>query len=102
MNGKSVGIIGGGPSGLSCGAELALMGYDVTIYEAKEKPGGLDTWGIAPYKTTQMDSLNEVKLVESFGVKIKTGVRVGMQLSMRELMNRHDAMFLGVGLASPS
>jgi glutamate synthase (NADPH/NADH) small chain len=101
-NGKSVGVVGAGPAGLACAAELALMGYDVTVYEAKEKPGGLDTWGIAPYKTTQSDSLNEVKLVESFGVKIKTGVRVGAQIAVGELMIRHAALFLGIGLASPS
>src|SRR5574341_699849 len=54
-NGKSVGVIGAGPAGLACSAELALMGYDVTIYDAKEKPGGLDNWGSAPYKMTQHD-----------------------------------------------
>lgn len=101
-NGKSVGVIGAGPAGLSCAAELALIGYEVVIYEAKDKPGGLDTWGIAPYKMTQADSLNEVKLVESFGVSIETGVRVGTDVSLDELSRRHDALFLGVGLAEPS
>jgi len=101
-NGKSVGVIGAGPAGLACAAELALMGYEVVIYEAKDKPGGLDTWGIAPYKMTQADSLNEVKLVESFGVLIKTGVRVGTDVSVDELLRRHNALFLGVGLADPS
>ncbi|MGH2568379.1 MAG: NAD(P)-dependent oxidoreductase [Bacteroidota bacterium] len=101
-NGKSVGIIGAGPAGLACGAELALMGYEATIYEAKDKPGGLDTWGIAPYKMTQQDSLNEVRLVESFGVKIQTGVKVGKNISIEELMKKHDAIFVGVGLATPS
>lgn len=101
-NGKSVGVIGAGPSGLACAAELALMGYDVTIYEAKKKPGGLDTWGIAPYKMTQQDSLNEVKLVESLGVKIRTGVAVGKHISVADLEKNHDAIFLGVGLGRPS
>ena len=99
-NGKSVGIIGGGPSGLSCGAELALLGYDVTIYEAKEKAGGLDTWGIAPYKMKQEDSLKEVKLIESLGVKIKTSVTVGRDVSMDHLVKSHDAIFVGIGLAT--
>jgi dihydropyrimidine dehydrogenase (NAD+) subunit PreT len=101
-NGKSVGIIGSGPAGLACAAELALMGYDVTIYEAMEKPGGLDTWGIAPYKMSQEDSLNEVKLVESFGVKIRTGVRVGEDIPIKSLSDIHDALFIGVGLRKPS
>lgn len=101
-NGKSVGIIGAGPAGLACAAELALMGYDVTIYEAKEKAGGLDTWGIAPYKMRQQDSLNEVKLVESLGVTIKTKTRVGKEISIDELEKKYDAIFVGVGLTSPT
>jgi glutamate synthase (NADPH/NADH) small chain len=100
-NGKTIGVIGAGPAGLACAAELALMGYEVTVYEAKDKPGGLNTWGIAPYKMTQADSLNEVKLIERFGVKIKTGVRIGKNLSVTELEKCHDAVFLGLGLPSP-
>ncbi|MBS4028519.1 MAG: NAD(P)-dependent oxidoreductase [Ignavibacteriales bacterium] len=98
-NGKSVGIIGGGPAGLSCAAECALLGFDVTIYEAKENAGGLDLWGIAPYKVTREDALNEVKLVESFGVKIKTNTQIGKDISITELEKKHDAIFIGVGLS---
>ena len=101
-NGKSVGIIGAGAAGLACGAEAALLGYDVTIYDANEKPGGLNMWGIAPYKVTQADALNEVKLVQSFGVKIQSGVRVGQHISLTDLEKKHDAIFLGVGLGSSS
>lgn len=101
-NGKSVGVIGAGPAGLACSAELVLMGYEVTIYEAKEKPGGLDMWGIAPYKVTQKDSLNEVKLVESLGVKIKSKTRIGTDITIDELTRRHDAVFVGIGLGAAS
>ncbi|MBU2444280.1 MAG: NAD(P)-dependent oxidoreductase [Bacteroidetes bacterium] len=97
-NGKNVGIIGSGPAGLACGAELALLGFDVTIYEAKEIPGGLDTWGVAPYKVRQSDSLKEVKLVESFGVKIITKTRIGKYISFEKLSAKHDAIFIGIGL----
>jgi dihydropyrimidine dehydrogenase (NAD+) subunit PreT len=97
-NGRSVGIIGSGPAGLSCAAELALMGYDVIVYEGKHVPGGLNTWGIAPYKMTYHDSMNEVKLIESFGVTIKTGIWVDKSISIAELEKKHDAIFLGVGL----
>lgn len=96
--GKSVGIIGAGPAGLACAAELALLGYDVTMYEGKELAGGLGTWGIAPYKMKYQDSLNEVKLVQSFGVTIKTGMWVGKNVSIAELEKNHDAIFLSVGL----
>lgn len=101
-NGKSVGIVGAGPSGLACAAELALMGYDVVIYEAREIPGGLDTHGIAPYKMKQQDSLNEVKMVQKLGVVIKTGVRIGETMSREDLEKKHDAIFLGIGLQSPA
>ena len=97
-NGKSVGIIGGGPAGLACSAELALMGYDVTVYEGKAVAGGLDTWGIAPYKMKFHDSLNEIKLIESFGVKIRTKTWIGKNISAGELEESHDALFIGVGL----
>ncbi len=97
-NGRSVGIVGGGPSGLACAAELALLGYEVTVYEGKATAGGLDTWGIAPYKMRFQDSLNEIKLVESFGVTIKTNTKVGRDVSLADLERRHHALFLGVGL----
>ena len=101
-NGKSVGIIGAGPSGLASGAELALMGYDVTIYDANKKPGGLDTHGIAPYKMKQQDSLNEVKMIQNIGVKIKSNTLVGKDISIEELEEMHDAIFIGVGLPKPT
>ncbi len=99
-NGKSIGVIGAGAAGLACAAEAALLGFDVTIYDANEKPGGLNTWGIAPYKMAQQDAFNEVKLVESFGVKIKPRVRVGTDVSIADLEKHHDAIFLGAGLQS--
>ena len=74
MQSFSVIIVGAGPAGLACGAELAQFGYEAVIYEAKETPGGLNTWGIAPYKTRQADSLKEVELIKKLGVTIKTGI----------------------------
>ena len=97
-NGKSVGVVGSGPAGLACSAELALMGYDVTIYEANKIPGGLNTWGIAPYKMRREDSLKEVELIKSFGVDLKTEVMIGKTVKVDDLLKKHDALFLGVGL----
>jgi glutamate synthase (NADPH/NADH) small chain len=97
-NGKNVAVIGSGPSGLSCGAELALLGYNITIFEQSETPGGLNTWGIAPYKMRKQDALKEVELVKNFGVNIKTGVGVGTGISFNELYKKFDAVFLGIGL----
>jgi len=97
-NGKSVGIIGSGPAGLACGAELSLLGYDVKIYESNEVPGGLSTWGIAPYKMSKADSLKEVEMIKALGVNIQTGVTIGEAISVEELFEKHDAIFIGVGL----
>jgi glutamate synthase (NADPH/NADH) small chain len=68
-NGKSVGIVGSGPAGLSCGSYLARLGYDVTVYEKRPLAGGLDTYGMAEYKMPQAVSLSEVDHVASMGVK---------------------------------
>ncbi len=99
-NGKSVGVIGGGPSGLACAAELSLMGYSVIVYEAKSHAGGLSNWGIAPYKMRFEDALNEVKLIESFGVTIKTNTLIGKDITIEELEATHDALFVSVGLGN--
>ncbi len=97
-NGKSVGVVGSGPSGLACSAELSLLGYEVTIYEANKIPGGLNTWGIAPYKMRREDSLKEVELIKSFGVDLKTEIMIGKTVKVDDLLKKHDALFLGVGL----
>jgi dihydropyrimidine dehydrogenase (NAD+) subunit PreT len=97
-NGKSVGIIGSGPAGLACGAELSLLGYKVEIYESDKIPGGLNTWGIAPYKTRQAESLKEIEVIKNLGVVIHTGVTVGQTIFFDELLNNHDAIFIGIGL----
>ncbi len=99
-NGKSVGIIGSGPAGLACAAELSLLGYKAVVYESNEIPGGLNSWGIAPYKSRQADSLKEVALVESFGAEIKTGITVGEDISFDEIFRKHDAIFIGIGLGN--
>ena len=76
-NGKSVGVVGSGPAGLSCAAYLSRLGYDVTIYEQKEKPGGLDTYGMAEYKMPQAVSLAETERIAAMGVKFLLNTRIG-------------------------
>ncbi len=77
-NGKSVGVIGSGPAGLSCAAYLARLGYDVTVYEKRELAGGLDTYGMAEYKMTRGDSLAEVRQVEKLGVKFELNSEIAV------------------------
>lgn len=100
LNGKKIAIVGSGPSGLACGAELSLLGYDVTIFESSDIPGGLNTWGIAPYKLRREDSLKEVEAVKSLGVKIITRCAVGKDMPVDKILNEYDAVFLGIGLGN--
>jgi dihydropyrimidine dehydrogenase (NAD+) subunit PreT len=109
-NGKSVGIVGSGPAGLSCASYLARLGYDVTVYEARQKPGGLDTYGMAEYKMPQAVSLSEADHVARMGVKFMLNTRITggddttevlgevNRVSMELLKEWHDAVFLAVGL----
>ena len=97
-NGKSVGVVGSGPAGLSCATYLARLGYDVTVYDRKPLPGGLDTYGMAEYKMTQAVSVEEARAIERLGVKFLLETEIGRDVSFDELERRHDAVFLGVGL----
>ncbi|MDD5542708.1 MAG: NAD(P)-dependent oxidoreductase [Acidobacteriia bacterium] len=113
-NGKKVACIGGGPASLACAAELAQMGYDVTIYERKPLAGGLNTYGIAEYKLTPKDAVRETERVRHLGVKFECGVEVTdhigeatgkakapatqRSISFRELEDQYNAVFIGIGL----
>ena len=99
-NGKSVGIIGSGPAGLSCATYLARLGYAVTIYERREKAGGLDTYGMAEYKMTQQHSADEVAMIERLGVQFHLGCEVGRDITFADLEAAHDTIFIGVGLGA--
>ncbi len=94
-NGKTVGIVGSGPAGLSCASYLARLGYDVTVYEKRAKAGGLDTYGMAEYKMPQSVSLSEVEHVEKMGVTFVLNKEIS---SIDDLRSKHDAIFLATGL----
>lgn len=97
-NGKSAGIVGSGPAGLSCATYLARLGYDVTVYERSAMAGGLDTYGMAEYKMPQRVSLDEVEHVEKIGVRFELNTEIGRDITFEHLLNKHDAVFLGIGL----
>jgi len=100
-NGKKVGIIGAGPSGLTVAYYLALRGFDVTIYEAKAKAGGMIMYGIPKYRLP-LDSLDkQVEYMQSVGVKIHFNTKVGEQISFTEIEKNHDAVFIGIGYEVP-
>ena len=70
-NGKKIAIIGAGPAGISCACELRLAGFEVDIFEAKAKPSGLTVYGVAPYKITNKEALDEMVFLEKqFGYKV--------------------------------
>ena len=97
-NGRRVACLGSGPASLACAADLAKWGYEVAVYDKKQLPGGLNTYGIAAYKTRARESLREVKMVEELGVKFHQSVEVGRDIKLAELEKQFDAIFIGVGL----
>lgn len=97
-SGKRVAIIGGGPAGLGCAAELAQLGHEAVIFEKKPQAGGLNTYGIAYYKMPPETSLAEVQMIRSLGVEIRCGVEVGADISIDALKKEFDAIFIGIGL----
>ena len=101
-NGKRVACIGSGPASLACAAELAKYGYEVTVYDRHALPGGLNTYGIAAYKTRASDSLRETELVKQLGVKFSQNVEVGRDILLADLEKQFDAIFIGVGLGETS
>ncbi len=97
-NGKKVAIIGGGPAGLSAARDLAREGFAVVIYEARAIAGGLDTYGIVSFRLPQTISLWEVEQVEKLGVTIQTGVKVGVDITVEQLLEEYDVVVLSAGM----
>ncbi|MEI4260873.1 NAD(P)-dependent oxidoreductase [Roseovarius sp. D0-M9] len=97
--GKRVAVVGAGPAGLACAHRLAMLGHDVTVYDARPKPGGLNEYGIASYKTPQDFAAREVDwLLKIGGITIETGKALGPAMTLDQLKSGHDAVFLGIGL----
>jgi dihydropyrimidine dehydrogenase (NAD+) subunit PreT len=97
-NGKTVAVVGGGPAGLSAARELARMGYTVTIFEAEKEAGGLNTYGIVSFRLPQEVSFWEVNQVKRLGVEIRTNMRVGKDISAKEILDQYDSVVLAVGM----
>ncbi|MFT7331067.1 MAG: dihydropyrimidine dehydrogenase (NAD+) subunit PreT [Roseivirga sp.] len=98
-NEKKIAIIGAGPAGIACASEARTLGYEVDIFEAKEKPSGLTVYGIAPYKITNEEVLKEVEYLQSqLGFNIKYNTAINSKAALKSLEDKYDAIFIGVGL----
>ena len=100
--GKKVAVIGSGPASLTCAAELAKSGVEVTIFEAFHKAGGVLTYGIPEFRLPKSLVKNEIDSVIGLGVKIEHNVVVGKTLEIDELLQDYDAVFIGSGAGLPS
>jgi len=103
-NGKKVAVIGSGPAGLSCAADLARKGYDVTIFEALHTAGGVLVYGIPEFRLPKALVRKEIETVEKLGVKIVTNMVIGRSESLEELFSEegYDAVFIGSGAGLPN
>jgi dihydropyrimidine dehydrogenase (NAD+) subunit PreT len=98
-SGKRIAIVGAGPAGLSCAHRSALLGHDVTVFEARPKPGGLNEYGIAAYKTVDDFAQREIAWLLSIGgIEMRYGEALGEQMLLDDLRRDYDAVFLGLGL----
>ncbi|WP_409498608.1 NAD(P)-dependent oxidoreductase [Pseudomonas fragi] len=99
--GKRIAVVGAGSAGLACAHRLALHGHEVVIFEAREKSGGLNEYGIAKYKLVDDFAQREVDFVlQVGGIEVRHGQRLGDNLSLSELHAQFDSVFLGLGLAA--
>lgn len=95
--GRSVGIVGSGPAGLTAAWFLGRKGYDPIIYEAFQHPGGMLRYGIPEYRLPKTVLDREIAFICKTGARIETGVRVGRDVSLDDLMEKHDAVFIAAG-----
>jgi NADPH-dependent glutamate synthase beta subunit-like oxidoreductase len=97
ITGKNVAVIGGGPGGLSAAYFLSLMGHHVVIYEKRSKLGGMLRYGIPSYRLPRERLDEDIEAIISTGVEIKTGVTIGNDISMLDLKNAYDALYIAIG-----
>ena len=98
--GKRVAVVGSGPAGLAAARDLARLGHAVTIFERDEVPGGLDTYGIVPFRLPAEIPIWEAEQVRALGVEFRTGVTVGETISADAILAEYDAVVLAMGMGS--
>lgn len=102
-NGRRVAVVGSGPAGITCAGELAKKGYEVTIFEALHKAGGVLSYGIPEFRLPKSLVAKELENITDLGVKIETNVVVGRSVTVDDLFEKgYDAVFLGTGAGLPN
>jgi len=99
--GAKVAVVGAGPAGLTCASELAKLGYEVTIYEALHEPGGVLAYGIPGFRLPREVLNCELDRMKELGVEVKTNHIVGRTVTIDELLEEYDAVFIGTGAGTP-
>ncbi len=100
--GKKVAVIGSGPASLTCAADLAVKGYEITIFEALHNTGGVLRYGIPEFRLPKKIVDDEISYIERLGVKINKNIVIGKTLSLEDLKKDFDAIFIGVGAGLPN
>ena len=101
-NGHKVAIVGSGPSGLTCAGDLSKLGYDVTIFEALHVAGGVLMYGIPEFRLPKTIVQKEIDNLKQMGVKINTNVVIGKTLSIDELLQDYEAVYVATGAGLPN
>jgi len=94
---RKVAVIGAGPAGLACAHDCALEGHDVTVFEALPEPGGMLRYAISEYRLPKAELRKEVGYIEKLGVVIKCGVEIGRDVTLEDIKNEYEALFIGTG-----
>jgi formate dehydrogenase major subunit len=100
--GKSVAVIGSGPAGLAAAYDLSTIGFTVTVFEALDNPGGMLRYGIPEFRLPREILDAEIDYILGAGITLKTGIRVGTDVSMEDLMAEHDAVLVATGCYEPN
>ena len=98
---QSVGIIGAGPAGLACAEELRKLGFQITVYDRYDRPGGLLIYGIPNFKLEKFVVERRTKLLKESGIKFKQNFEVGKDATLEQLKEKHDAVLIATGVYKP-
>jgi dissimilatory sulfite reductase flavoprotein subunit len=94
---EKIAVVGGGPGGFTCAYQLARRGYDVTVFEAADKPGGMLRWGIPRYRLPADILDGEIQKILDLGVELKCDTRIGQDISLDDLRDQYKAVFVSIG-----